>query len=138
MEKIHPDLVDENYKLFEEKKVLEEKVVKPFYEPEKYVISNDPKSYLDKSLITRKNLNTIKELNLIAKKRGQTLSQMAIAWVLNNKAVTTALIGARTLEQVKENIKSLDNLKFSNSELKTINQKAKDGDINIWSQSSSY
>jgi len=100
--------------------------------------ANDPKSYLDKSLITKKNLNTIKELNLIAKKRGQTLSQMAIAWVLNNKAVTTALIGARTLEQVKENIKSLDNLKFSNSELKTINQKAKDGDINIWSQSSSY
>ena len=77
-------------------------------------------------------------LNQIAKKRGQTLSQMALAWVLNNKAVTTALIGASSVKQIKENIESLNNINFSKSELKEINKKAKDGNINKWARSSSY
>ena len=72
------------------------------------------------------------------KKRGQNLSQMALAWVLNNKAITSALIGARTVTQLRDCLASLDNLKFGKEEIKKINQKAKDGDINIWAPSSSY
>jgi len=100
--------------------------------------ASDPKSALDKSFITKRNIKIISELNQIAKKRGQTLSQMALAWVLNNKAVTTALIGASSVKQIKENIESLNNLNFSKSELKEINKKAKDGNINKWARSSSY
>jgi len=100
--------------------------------------ASDPKSALDKNFINKKNLKIISDLNQIAKKRGQTLSQMALAWVLNNKAVTTALIGASSVKQIKENIESLNNLNFSKSELKEINKKAKDGDINKWARSSSY
>ena len=100
--------------------------------------ASDPKSALDKNFINKKNLKIISDLNQIAKKRGQTLSQMALAWVLNNKAVTSALIGASSVKQIKENIESLNNLNFSKSELKEINKKAKDGDINKWARSSSY
>ncbi len=100
--------------------------------------ASDPKSALDKSFITKRNIKIISDLNQIAKKRGQTLSQMALAWVLNNKAITTALIGASSVKQIKENIESLNNLNFSKSELKGINKKAKDGDINKWARSSSY
>ena len=70
--------------------------------------ASDPKSALDKSFITKRNIKIISDLNQIAKKRGQTLSQMALAWVLNNKAVTTALIGASSVKQIKENIESLN------------------------------
>ena len=100
--------------------------------------ASDPKSALDKSFITKRNIKIISDLNQIAKKRGQTLSQMALAWVLNNKAVTTALIGASSVKQVKENIESLDNLNFSKSELQKIDKKAKEGNINKWARSSSY
>ena len=100
--------------------------------------ASDPKSALDKSFITKRNIKIISDLNQIAKKRGQMLSQMALAWVLNNKAVTTALIGASSIKQIKENIESLNNLNFSKSELKEINKKAKDGNINKWARSSSY
>ena len=63
---------------------------------------------------------------------------MAISWVLNNKAVTSALIGIRSVNQLKENIKSLNNLNFTKTEIKLINKKARDGNINIWEESSSY
>lgn len=108
-------------------------------------LSNIPKgtrvsenSSFDKTLITKSNIKTINELNLIAKKRGQSLSQMALAWVLNNKAVTSALIGVRTIQQLKENIEALKNLKFSKLELSEINKKAKEGNINLWSPSSAH
>src|SRR6056300_1361533 len=100
--------------------------------------ASDPKSALDKEFITKRNIKIISDLNQIAKKRGQTLSQMALAWVLNNKAVTTALIGASSVKQIKENIESLDNLNFSKSELREIDKKAKEGNINKWARSSSY
>ena len=80
----------------------------------------------------------INELNLIAKKRGQSLSQMALAWTLNNNVVTSALIGVRNLKQLKENVESLKNLNFSKKELSLINKKAKDGGINLWLPSSSH
>jgi len=63
---------------------------------------------------------------------------MAIAWVLNNNAVTSALIGARNVNQLQENINAIKNLNFSKAEISLINKKAKDGGINIWLASSSY
>ena len=62
----------------------------------------------------------------------------AIAWVLNNRAITSALIGARTVKQLKENLATLDNLKFTKKEIKEINKAAKEGDINIWAPSSAH
>ena len=94
-------------------------------------------SSFSKDLITKNNLKIINNLNSIAKKRGQSLSQMALAWVLNNKAVTSALIGVRTLTQLQDNLAALNNLKFSKDELKSIDKKAKEGKINLWAPSSS-
>ena len=100
--------------------------------------ANQKITSLDKELITKKNVKIIKELNSIAKNRGQSLSQMAIAWVLNNKTVTSALIGVRNTKQLFENVDSLKNLNFSKEELELLDKKALDGGINIWSLSSSY
>ena len=63
---------------------------------------------------------------------------MAISWVLSNNYVTSALIGVRNISQLKENIESLNKLNFTPSEMKIINKTAKEGDINIWKESSSY
>ena len=100
--------------------------------------ANQKITSLDKKLITSRNITMIKELNIIAKKRGQSLSQMSIAWVLNNKAVTSALIGVRNLKQLKENVDSLKRLDFTNNELSLINKKAKDANINLWLASSPH
>jgi L-glyceraldehyde 3-phosphate reductase len=59
-------------------------------------------------------------LNDVARARGQTLAQMALAWVLRNPEVTSALIGASRVEQVEQNVAALDNLKFTDDELKRI------------------
>ena len=95
-------------------------------------------SSFSKDLITKKNTKIINNLNIIAKKRGQTLSQMALAWVINNKAITSALIGVRNVKQLRDNIAALNNLKFSKEEIKKIDQKAKEGGINLWAPSSSH
>lgn len=70
---------------------------------------------LDDKMIKR--LNT---LNVIAAQRGQTLSQMALSWVLHNKAVTTVLIGASRPEQIIENVKCIEHLDFTDDELDRI------------------
>jgi len=95
-------------------------------------------SSFSRDLITKKNTKIINDLNIIAKKRGQSLSQMALAWVINNKAITSALIGVRNVKQLRDNIASLNNLKFSKEEIKKIDQKAKEGGINLWAPSSSH
>ena len=100
--------------------------------------ANQTITSLDKKLITKRNIQIIQELNMIAKNRGQSLSQMAIAWVLNNKIITSALIGVRNTKQLLENVQALENLNFSKEELKLIDKKALDGGINIWAQSSSF
>lgn len=82
------------------------------------------------------NLKRIRGLNDIAKQRGQTLAQMAIAWVLKDPRVTTALIGASSVSQLEDSYGALDNRVFSEEELKAINVFAQDGGINIWSLSS--
>ncbi len=94
------------------------------------------KSSLDKKMITESYLIKIKHLTKIAKKRNQSLPQMALSWVLRHKNMTSALIGARTVEQLDECLDSQNNLIFSSEELKEIDKYAKEEKINLWAKSS--
>ena len=93
-------------------------------------------SSLDKKMITESYLIKIKQLTKIAKKRNQSLPQMALSWVLRHKNMTSALIGARTVEQLDECLDSQNNLIFSSEELKEIDKYAKEEKINLWAKSS--
>ena len=95
-------------------------------------------SSLDMKLITKKYLNNLKNLIKIAKKREQTLPQMALSWVLRHPTMTSALIGARTVKQLDDCLDSQNNLGFSKTELKEIDKFAIDQNINLWSPSSNY
>jgi L-glyceraldehyde 3-phosphate reductase len=86
--------------------------------------------------ISEANLANIRALNSIAQERGQTLPQMAIAWVLKDPRVTTALIGASKVSQIDDCVGALKNPKFSAEELSRIDKYAKDGEINLWAASS--
>jgi L-glyceraldehyde 3-phosphate reductase len=77
-------------------------------------------SYLKKKDIGEDKLTRIRDLNKVAKQRGQTLAEMAVAWVLRDPRVTSALIGASKVSQVDDNVAALKNLKFSAEELKKI------------------
>lgn len=90
----------------------------------------------NQALITDENRRRIVALNAIAQARGQTLPQMAIAWVLRDARITSALIGARTVEQLADSMGCLDNLDFSEAELSQIDHHATDGGINLWNVSS--
>ncbi len=68
----------------------------------------------------KKNLSKVTRLNEIAQARGQSLAQMAIAWTLRNPTVTSSLIGASSVQQLEDNLASLNNLKFSEEEMKKI------------------
>ncbi|RYE99873.1 MAG: L-glyceraldehyde 3-phosphate reductase, partial [Oxalobacteraceae bacterium] len=91
---------------------------------------------LSQRLLTEQNLAAIRALNSIAIARGQTLAQMAIAWVLRDARVTSALIGARTVEQLDDSLDAIKKLSFSPEELSAIDAAAKDGGINLWEGSS--
>ncbi|KVU02920.1 L-glyceraldehyde 3-phosphate reductase [Burkholderia ubonensis] len=82
------------------------------------------------------NLEHVRKLNAIAERRGQSLAQMALAWVLRNGRVTSALIGASRAEQVRENVGALKNLAFSADELVEIDRYATEGGINLWEKPS--
>jgi L-glyceraldehyde 3-phosphate reductase len=87
---------------------------------------------LQESHLSEENLARIRALNEIAKARGQSLAQMALAWVLRDPRVTSALIGASRPEQVRENVAALKNLDFSQAELSSIDTYAREGGINLW------
>src|SRR3977135_3473555 len=89
-----------------------------------------------KRILTEGNLANVRALNGIAQRRGQTLAQMAIAWVLRKPAITSALIGASRWAQIEDCLGALRNLKFSQSELDEIDAHANDGGLNIWAGSS--
>ena len=88
-------------------------------------------------LLTEQNIRHIRALHDIAAARGQTLAQMAIAWVLRDRRVTSALIGARTERQLAESLGALRQLDFSEEELEAIDRHAVEGGIDIWKRSSS-
>lgn len=86
--------------------------------------------------LSEENLKRIKGLNEIAQSRGQTLAQMAVAWVLRDKRVTTALVGASSIAQLEDSYGALNNLSFSDEELTKIDVYAREGGINLWAGSS--
>ena len=85
-----------------------------------------------KEFLTEENLNRVRALNQIAKDRGQTLAQMAIAWVLRDRRVTSALIGARNVEQLDNSLDAIQGPQLSDEELKAIDKFAQEGSIDIW------
>ncbi len=78
--------------------------------------------FLTEATLTPERMEKVQKLNEIAKERGQSLAQMALAWVLNHSAVTSVLIGASKPEQILENLKSTENIAFSAEELQKIDQ----------------
>jgi L-glyceraldehyde 3-phosphate reductase len=86
--------------------------------------------------LSDENLVRVRALNEIAKSRGQSLAQMAIAWVLRDPRVTTALIGASRAEQIRDSVGALKNLKFSAAELASIDKHAQEGHLNLWEKPS--
>ena len=86
--------------------------------------------------LSAQNLAHVKALNEMALARGQSLAQMAVAWVLRDKRVTSALIGASSSKQIVELVGALKQLSFSSDELAAIDQHAKDGGINLWQKPS--
>ncbi|OJJ10315.1 L-glyceraldehyde 3-phosphate reductase [Alphaproteobacteria bacterium AO1-B] len=91
---------------------------------------------LQDQFLSDENLANIRALNAIAERRGQTLAQMALAWVLRGGRVTTALIGASRAAQVIDCVGALNNLEFTEAELQEIDATAKDANINLWAASS--
>jgi L-glyceraldehyde 3-phosphate reductase len=91
-------------------------------------------SSLLKEFLSESNLRNVRALHEIAKGRGQTLAQMAIAWVLRDKRVTSALIGARNVQQLDDSLDAVKNLAFSEAELANIEQYAIDTGIDLWRQ----
>jgi L-glyceraldehyde 3-phosphate reductase len=87
---------------------------------------------LKASHLSEENLTRIRALNEIASARGQSLAQMALAWVLRDPRVTSALIGASRPEQVHENVAALDKIEFSENELASIDAYAQEGGVNLW------
>jgi L-glyceraldehyde 3-phosphate reductase len=90
----------------------------------------------DEQLLSEENLARVRALNEIAARRGQSLAQLAIAWVLRDQRVSSALIGASSVSQLEQNYAALSNLDFSAEELTEIERYAVDGAINIWAPSS--
>jgi L-glyceraldehyde 3-phosphate reductase len=82
------------------------------------------------------NLERVRALNAIATSRGQSLAQMAIAWVLRDPRVTSALIGASRPEQIRENVAALEAPDFTAEELSEIDRFAVEGDVDRWARPS--
>ncbi len=92
---------------------------------------------LRREMLSEDNLAKVKALNAIAGARGQSLAQMAIAWTLRSTTVTSALIGASSIEQLEHNVAALDRLAFSGEELAAIDRHATESSVNLWARSSS-
>jgi L-glyceraldehyde 3-phosphate reductase len=87
---------------------------------------------LDKALLSDENIGHIRALNEIAQRRGQTLAQLAIAWVLRDARVTSALIGASSARQLEDSLGAVENTSFDAEELEAIDKHAVEGGINLW------
>ncbi len=89
-------------------------------------------SSLSSDLLTEQNLSHIRALNEIAQRRGQSLAQLAVAWVARDPRVTSVLIGASSVKQLEQNIAALEHQEFSSEELAEIDQHAVEGGIDLW------
>jgi L-glyceraldehyde 3-phosphate reductase len=102
-------------------------------------IPTDSRAAQDKSLhpsVVEKAMSSVGKLQAMADARGQTLAQMALAWVLRGGRVTSALIGASRPEQVRDCAKAVERLDFSDEELARIDAISEEKDINLWARSS--
>ena len=94
--------------------------------------------FLSEESITEEKLDRVRGLRKIAEGRGQTLAQMAIAWILRDQPkgspVTSALIGASSVRQLEDSLSAINNLGFSDDELTAIDEFAVESDINLWKQ----
>ncbi len=95
----------------------------------------DDKS-LNPDLLTEETLDNLRSLDAIAERLGQTLAQMALAWVLRGGGITSALIGASRSEQIVDCVAALKNLDFTSDELAEIDLYSDNGQVNLWAQSS--
>jgi L-glyceraldehyde 3-phosphate reductase len=90
----------------------------------------------DTGWLTDEAVGHLRALNDIARSRGQSLAQLALAWALRDSRVTSVLIGASSVKQLEDNVGALGNLEFSSEELTEIDGHATDADINLWKRSS--
>jgi L-glyceraldehyde 3-phosphate reductase len=95
-------------------------------------------AFFQKSFVSEHNLASVRALEQVARQRGQSLAQMAIAWVLRKPPVTSALIGASRWAQIEECLGALASPHFSSEELAQIDRCASEGKLNIWAQSSQH
>jgi len=91
---------------------------------------------LSRDLLTEETLAKIRALNEVASRRGQSLAQLALAWVLRDRRMTSALIGVSSVAQLEANVAALDRLDFDADELAEIDRCATDAGVNIWAASS--
>ena len=92
---------------------------------------------MSSDMLSAKTIAKVRALDGIARRRGQSLAQLALVWVLRDPRITSALIGASSIPQLDENLDALNNLRLSPEELAEIDQHATESGINIWEQSSS-
>ena len=93
-------------------------------------------SSLSPDLLSDDAMEKVRALNELAASRGQSLAQMAIAWVLRDPRVTSALVGASSVAQLEANLGAVERLDFADDELAEIDRHATDSGINIWARSS--
>jgi L-glyceraldehyde 3-phosphate reductase len=91
---------------------------------------------LSREMLSEETLAKVRRLNELARRRGQTLAQMALAWTLRDPRVTSALIGASSVSQLEQNLGALKNLDFSSEDLAEIDRYATESGINLWARSS--
>ncbi|AUV52038.1 L-glyceraldehyde 3-phosphate reductase [Raoultella planticola] len=91
---------------------------------------------LTENMLSEPNLNSLRLLQEMAHRRGQSMAQMALSWLLKDRRVTSVLIGASRPQQLEENVQALKNLTFSAEELAQIDQHVTDGQLNLWQTSS--
>jgi L-glyceraldehyde 3-phosphate reductase len=91
---------------------------------------------LSRELLSEAALDRIRALNDLARRRGQSLAQMAIAWTLRDERMTSVVVGASSVHQLDENVGAVDRLEFTPDELTEIDRYALDSDVNLWARSS--
>jgi L-glyceraldehyde 3-phosphate reductase len=87
---------------------------------------------LGRELLSEQNMTHVRALHDMAARRGQTLAQLALAWVLRDERVTSVLLGASSVAQLEQNVGALGNLDFTSAELAEIDRYAVEGGINLW------
>jgi L-glyceraldehyde 3-phosphate reductase len=92
--------------------------------------------HFSEQLLTDDNLRRVRALNEIAFRRGQSLAQLGLAWVLRDPRVTSVLIGVSSVRQLEDNLAALGRLEFDADELAEIDRHAQEGGVNIWAASS--